>query len=157
MSKTVLGVAVALLVVAGVIFWMNQPEPTPAERLDDAVAATGAALKDAASAVSDGVSDKSAEMRRSAEEGMADLAETIAGSTEEFSAEVVRLMAQWQDAEILTPEGMNFDKAIASVEASSLTPETKARLVSILTEIRAAPETFDQYLAEMKTLLKEPG
>ncbi|MBE1283672.1 MAG: hypothetical protein GJ676_10220 [Rhodobacteraceae bacterium] len=164
MNRTVIGVVVGVVVVA-VVAVMNRPEPTPQERLEDAVQSAGDSLQEAGEAISDGVrqagedlqsqaEDAANELAEQAEEVATSLADRISTQATAFSAEALALAKAWEDSGILTSEGFDLDKAKEAVAASSLEQATKDRIVAVLEQIQATPELFDQKMQELHDILK---
>lgn len=154
MSKIILVAVLGLCIGAAVVVVYNRPEPTPAERLEDAVKDAGDALKDAGNAISDGARDAKDGIERDLTTAAAELAEMAAASSEKLSDKAVRLVTAWQETGILTEDGFNYDNAIKAVEDSSLDGQTKDRITTILNDIREAPETINEKLRELRAVLE---
>ncbi len=154
MSKIILAAVIGLCIGAALVVFFNRPEPTPAERLEDAVEDAGNALKDAGDAISEGVRDAKNGIERDLETAAAELVEMAAESSEKLSEAAVRLVAAWQETGVLTEDGFNFDNAIKAVEDSGLDGEAKDRIITILHQIREAPETIDEKLKDIRAVLE---
>lgn len=177
----------------GAYYFLNQPEPTPAERVESAVNDAGEALGEAASAVSDGaqeaveaateqaaeaveqatqaatetaeqVSEAASAAADQAEQTVSDAAEQATDAANEAaeaaSEQVASLSNQagdmfktWQDSGILTKDGFDYDKLVAAVQVSGLEDGTKDTVLKILSDIKAAPESFDAKIQELRTAL----
>ena len=154
MNKTVIAIVAVALIGGGAYLWLYQPEPTPAERLEDAAAEARDALQEAGSAISDGVQQSGTELVEDAQEAATALAEMAADKTEELSAEAVQLIAAWQATGIVTEDGINMENAIKAVEDSGLDGETKDKIITLLKDIREAPDQIDDKMKEIGALLK---
>ncbi len=153
MRRFVFPAVLGLCGVTGLVVYLNRPEPTPTERLGDAMENAGDALRDAGAAISDGVQDIQEEVASNLTSASAELSEMVANSTEKMSAEAATLVKAWQEAEIFTEEGFNFDNAIKAVEDSSLEGQKKDRIATLLHDIRDAPEKAAEKLREIHTEL----
>lgn len=154
MSKTIIAAILGLCVIVGLAIWLNQPEPTPGERLNEAMEDAGDALKDATDAVSDSVKDVSDQVSDGVQNATAEVAETISEQSEAFRNEADRLITAWEETGILTEDGYNHANAVKTIEESSLDGETKDQILTILQQINEAPDQFQQKIAEIKAILE---
>lgn len=150
MSKTVIAAIFGVCVGAAAIYWLNQPEPTSGERLNKAVEDAGDALQDATEAVSDGLKAISDDAQSAA----ADVAESVSRRSDAFRNEANRLITAWEETGILTEDGYNHENAVETIEESSLDGETKDQILTILQQIKEAPDQFQQKIAEIREILE---
>lgn len=157
MSKNLIIVAAAVAGLAIVVFVMNQPapEPTPQERLQQAAEDAADALSDAKDALTDGAKDATAAISADIQNSMADFAEAIAAQTVTLSEEAQDLVDAWNEAGIITEDGVDYAKARELVEGSKIAQGTKDQLEAILAEIEKAPDELGKYLREIQALLSE--
>ncbi len=80
-----------------------------------------------------------------------------ADTTTQLSQEASELVTAWNEAGIVTEDGIDFDQAIAAVNASDFDAETKKKITDLITEVRNSPETFDKFLQELKAVLSQPA
>lgn len=154
MSKTMISVILAACVGAALFFWLQQPEPTPEERLSEAVESAGDALKDAGEAISDSVEDSAEQITSDVPNAAADIAENLAAQATAFSNEADRLIAAWDETDILTDEGYNHDNAVKTIEESALDEGTKEQILALLQQIKESPEMLEEKVAEIREILE---
>lgn len=154
MSKGIIAAFFGVCAVLTLVYYMSRPEPTPTERLEDAISDAESALKDAGEAISESVADVRAGLEADFKTATAELSEMVAASAETMSAEATKLIAAWQDAAIVTEDGFDFENAIKAVENSSLDGEKKDRIITLLHDIRDAPEMAAEKLREIRAELE---
>lgn len=167
MNKTIVG-TVLVAVIAGIaIYALNRPEPvppTPKERLveaaedireatKEAVEAASDAAEDAGEALASSANDKVDEMKAAVADTYADLAEQMAQTSQETMRQLNQLLADWKASGIVADGRIDFNKAAAAVEASDLSADAKANVISVLTALRNAPGAIKERLDALETLL----
>lgn len=164
MSRNIVIAIVAIVVIGGIVFALNRPEPTPQERLQDAVKDTAESVKEAGEAVKDAVGEAAESVAKDVEkaaseasenvsQAIASLSEEIAASTEQSKEQITTLIGEWKDSGIITEDGVDFDKASQAVDESSLSDENKKKAKSILSALRDAPGAFSEKLAKLEAAL----
>lgn len=149
MQKTLVVIA-ALIAVGAVIFALNRPEPTPAEKLSDAVEDVGdatqelveelaTAAEETAEAAQKEVEAKVEELQSEAATTLEAVAAEVTAMSEDRRKELEGLVQEWRDSGIVTDEGIDFDAAITAVNESQLEADSKAQLVEFLTFVRDLP------------------
>ncbi|WP_171121415.1 MULTISPECIES: hypothetical protein [unclassified Ruegeria] len=150
MSRTiVLGVVVAAI-GAGIYYYLNQPEPTPAERLQSAAQDAGDAVSDAVESVTEQASDATDQAGQAA----ADLANQAGEEVAALAEQGQDLLNSWIEEGTLTVQNFDYDAMVASVQDSALAQDMKTKAISILDEIKASPELFAAKLQELQALLQ---
>ncbi len=164
--KVLIGAVIGGALVFAVFFFMNQPEPTPEERLEDAAQQAGEAAKDAVDALKDAANEATGalaeDLSKSAEEiagqleaASADLSARISNSSAEAQAALDQMVSDWKATGILTEEGIDFDKANDAIVSSDLPDEAKSQLALVLNFLKAAPGAFDARVKEVESALQE--
>ncbi|MGR3616644.1 MAG: hypothetical protein ACU0BB_11450 [Paracoccaceae bacterium] len=156
MTRKLLLAAVAICAI-GVAYatFRPQPEPTPAERLQQAAEDAQSALSDATDAAADSARAAGEAISADVQNSLADMAESIAAQSEDFSAGAQGLIAAWNETGIVTENGIDYAKASALVAQSDLAQGTKAQVDEILKQIEQSPENITKYLDELKALLAQ--
>ncbi|WP_171207505.1 MULTISPECIES: hypothetical protein [unclassified Ruegeria] len=184
MSRILLIVAIAAI-GAGAYYYLNQPEPTPAEELQsaaqDAAEAAGEATEAARQAVSDALDsavDQATETAEAAQnavtntanaaadqisEGASSVGTQVEDAATEAGDQIAALSQQGQDLfnswiedGTLTTGQFDYDSMVASVRDSALAQEIKTQAIVILDEIKASPETLVTKMQELQQLLTQP-
>lgn len=164
--KVLFGVVIGAVIVFAAWFFMNQPEPTPQEKLGEAVEQAGDAAKDAMDAVKDATSEAAdslaTDLSKSADDlavqiqaAGADISQRIGGASDEAKAELTGMLADWKASGIVTDTGIDLDKASEALGASDLTQEAKTQIEALLQYINEAPETFAARLGATEQTLQE--
>ena len=164
MSRNMLIAVAAALVVGGLIFALNRPEPTPEARLEEALKETGESAREAADALKDAVTEATESTARDMEKAAADARETmtrtiesmteeIAASAEQTRDRLQTFVSEWKSSGIITEKGLDFDKAIQAVDESEMSDESKARVKNILSALRDAPGAFADKFARLEAEL----
>jgi len=168
MNKVIVGAVIGAAVVGGLVFVLNRPEPTPptpkerlaeaAEEIRDvtqeAVEAASDAAEDAGEALASGTKEAVEKMKSEVVETYADVAERVAQTSQDTKRQMKRFLTDWKASGIVTEEGIDFAAAAATIEASDLSAEAKANVISVLNALRDAPGVFAEKLDALKTLLK---
>ena len=168
-------VIAVLLAAAGAsaYYILTRPEPTPAERLENAAQEAGDAVGEAAQAVTEAASEAVQNATQQANEAASSVSQQASDAADQASAAVDTaaqaaneqiaalgdqgnaLIQSWQDSGILTEAGFDYDKMMTAVQASPLTESVKAEAATILADIKAAPDTFAEKFEELKKLLAQ--
>jgi len=172
MSRLILVAVIAVLGV-GAYMYLNQPEPTPAEKLESAAQQASEAVNEAATAVTEAASqalsdatDQASEAASSAVEqaGEAadqasqtatDLANQAGDQVAALAGQGQELFNSWVQEGMLTAEQFDYDKMVDAVQNSQLSQDIKAQVIKILDDIKAAPETAALKLQELRNLLTQ--
>lgn len=155
---------VAVIAVAAVVFVLNKPEPTPAEKLGDAVQDVGEAAQDVAEEISataeetvDAVQKEAAaradELQDYAVEAMEAVSKEVAKTSADTRRELEVLLQEWRNSGIVTDEGIDFDAAIAAINASSLDDESKSQMIGIVAFVRDLPGDVQSNMQALEKLL----
>ena len=162
MSRIIVSVVVIIAIAAGAYYFLNKPEPTPAERFEAAVQDAGDALSEAAEAAADATTnaveqatDKASEMAKQAEKSLNDAAELTSEQLAALQKQAEGLVKSWEEQGALTEEGFNYDKMVKAIEDSTLSDEAKGQLIQILAEIKASPETVAAKIEEFRKLMAQ--
>ncbi|MEM9392803.1 MAG: hypothetical protein AAGA38_03035 [Pseudomonadota bacterium] len=166
MNKYILIGSAVLFAVVAVVIFATRPEPTPQEQLMEAAEQAGEAMRDATEAAGQATQEASdavrQEIRRTAEEVEASLAETatnmmqsISEVSQETSESLLALIGEWRASGIVTSEGIDYDAAVAAVESSDMDFSMKARFISLLEDLRDAPDRAVAKLEELETALTQ--
>lgn len=148
--QRIIAVVVVLVAVGAVIFALNRPEPTPAERLSEAADEAGQAAQDAIEELSDAAEEtvaavqkdaeaKAEEIQNSAAEAMDSLSAELNAASEETRKELDRLMQDWRETGIVTDEGIDYDAAMTAVDETEMDADTKTEVNKVLAFIRDLP------------------
>lgn len=145
---------ILVIAVIGVcaFVYLNQPEPTPAERIEEAAREAGEAIGDAVSSAASGVSEQASATTQQLSDAAGDAADTVSRSIVSLNETGTALLQSWQETGILTKDGFDYDKLVAAVDSSGLDESTREKVLRILTEIRSAPEAFSEKLQELQAL-----
>lgn len=157
-------VLVAVIVIAVVIYALTRPEPTPAERLSEAAEDAGEAAKDAVeelAAVAEDAVDtlqenaeaKAQEIQNDAAATADALATELVTASEEARSELEVFINDWRESGIVTDEGIDYDAAIAAVNAADMDAKTKEEVNRILAYIRDLPGEAQRKLQELENAL----
>lgn len=166
MSKTFIAALVIVIGAAGVIYFLDRPEPTPQERLSEAAEQAGEAAEEAVEALSEAAQEVGEDLANSTREtaedmkakvsiALAEVAEQVARASEETQAQLRQFLEEWKAAGIMTEDGIDFAKAKAAVEASDLSADAKANVSAVLKALQDAPGAFEEKLDALRTLLNE--
>jgi hypothetical protein len=161
MRRGVLVAVAVVLFIGGLVFALNRPEPTPAERLDKAAKDAAESIREASDAVSDAVTTAKESLAKEVEKTSSELSDSMAASAalmaEEIASSADRtkdrlqaFLAEWKASGIITDAGIDFDAAIEAVDESDLSDEAKARAKTILVALRDAPGAFEARLAKLE-------
>lgn len=172
MSRILLIAVIAAIGIGG-YYYLNQPEPTPAEQLQSAAEDAGEAVNEAASAAQeaatealDSAADQAGEAASSLTEQAAEAASSVADQASDAVTqagdEVASLAGQgqellntWVQEGMLTAQQFDYDKMVASVQDSALTQDIKTQVIQILDDIKAAPDTALTKLQDLQNLLTQ--
>ena len=166
MNRTVLLSVIALVAIGIAVFALTRPEPMPQERLSDAVEDASEAAQDAVKALSDAASETgkavSAELSDTAqnlnEELNSAATSIVEGVTQASDATRNRLndlLDEWRASGIVSPDGIDFDAAIAAVANLDMEADTKSQLTALLAMVRDAPGAATAKLKELETALSK--
>ena len=173
MSRTLILAIVIAAIGAGGYFYLNQPEPTPAEGLETAAEEAAGAVTDAASSAQDAASDavdaateQAAEAASSladqASEAASSVADQAADTAQEASDQVAALAGQgqellnsWIQEGKLDPTNFDYDGIMASLQDSTLATDLKDQAIKIVNDIKDSPETIVQKTQELTNLLTQ--
>lgn len=153
MGKVIIGAIIgAAIVVAGVMF-LNKPEPTPEERLKDAIENIGDATKDAAEAATDAAEDVAEAMATSAANAANEMAEYATKLSSDTKAQLEEKLTDWKESGIISDDGFDFGKATTALEESNLSEAAKKQITDILEALRDTPDDFKVQMDELKKQL----
>lgn len=162
MSRTLILAIVIAAIGAGGYFYLNQPEPTPAERLETAAEEAAEAVTDAASSAQDAASDAVDAATEQAAEAASSLADQAADTAQEASDQVAALAGQgqellnsWIQEGKLDPTNFDYDGIMASLQDSTLATDLKDQAIKIVNDIKDSPETIVQKIQELTNLLTQ--
>ncbi|UUV07572.1 hypothetical protein [Ruegeria sp. YS9] len=162
MSRTLILAIVIAAIGAGGYFYLNQPEPTPAERLETAAEEAAEAVTDAASSAQDAASDAVDAATEQAAEAASSLADQAADTAQEASDQVAALAGQgqellnsWFQEGKLDPTNFDYDGIMASLQDSTLATDPKDQAIKIVNDIKDSPETIVQKIQELTNLLTQ--
>ncbi len=173
MSRSLVLILIVAVIALGGFYFFNQPEPTPAEKLQSAAEQAGEAASDAAEAIKEAageaaeaaaqdlsdaassVADQASEAAEQATETATELATQAGEQVAALSAQGQEYLNTWIENGMLTAEQFDYDAVVAAVESSELTQDIKTQAIKILDEIKAAPDTFSAKLEELKNLLAQ--
>ncbi|MFC3612897.1 hypothetical protein ACFORG_03905 [Lutimaribacter marinistellae] len=164
MNKTAIIGILAVAAIGIAIFALTRPEPTPQERLSDAVGEASGAVEDAVKALGDAANEArdaaadelqaaTTELQDSAINMAATVMEQVNSSAQETKEELRRLMEEWKSSGVVTEEGINFDNALATVEASNLSARSKDLITELLSSLQSLPAEATAKLAELEAAL----
>ncbi len=149
MSRTILLGAAIAAIGAGVYFYLNQPEPTPAEQLQSAAKEAGDAVSDAVQSVAEQASDATEQAGQAA----ADLANQAGEEVAALATQGQDLLNSWIEEGTLTVQNFDYDAMVASIEESALAQDLQTQAIAILDEIKASPDLIAEKLQELRALL----
>jgi uncharacterized membrane protein len=166
MNRTILTFLVAIAAVAGILFFILRPEPTPQERLADAAEQAADAARDAAREIADAASDAGNTVRQDLDKAAGGMSESLADAAEVFAEQIAEASDTTRDRIIqvkeelrsrgaVTDEGIDFDAAIDFVEASDLTADIKADLVAFLEQLRDTPDALTAQIQAFEKALAQ--
>ncbi|NOD63303.1 MULTISPECIES: hypothetical protein [unclassified Ruegeria] len=173
MSRTLILIIVLAAIGVGGYYYLNQPEPTPAERLQSAAEDASDALADAATAAQDAASDAvdaateqaseaASSLTEQASEAASSVADQASEAAQQASDQVAALTGQGQEllnswiAEgKLNPANFDYDGIMTSLEESTLAADLKEQAIKIVNDIKASPETIAQKIQELTNLLTQ--
>jgi hypothetical protein len=155
MNKTIIAALIGAGVVIAAVLWLNQPEPTPKEKLEDAAETAADALQDAGKAISDGAAETAESLKKSAEETAAEVTESAAQTANAAKAEATRLITAWEETGIVTEDGFSYENAITTVFYRSLDEPTKTKIVALIEQIHETPALFEEKMKEIREILKK--
>lgn len=125
--------------VAAIIYAVSRPEPTPTERLSDA-------LQEASDAVEETVGDMSS--------AMSEITTEITNSTAETLEEFSGLLQSWRETGIITESGVDFEAAAAEIRASDMDDAAKEQSLKLIELLRSAPEEANAQLRAIEEQFK---
>lgn len=157
MNKVIISGAVGIAAVAAIMFATNKPEPTPAEKLEQAVQDLGDAASDVGDALVEGAKGTQKALQEELQSAANDFADFAASSAESLSQQAKDLVAAWQDTGIISEDGFDFDKAVQTLKDSSLDDATKEKIAMVLDQIKETPELAAEKLREIRDLLSQSG
>ncbi|TMV08728.1 hypothetical protein FGK63_06305 [Ruegeria sediminis] len=173
MSRLIITAVVVAALGAGAYYYLSQPEPTPAEKLEAAADDAGQALNDAAKAVSEAagsvvesstekaseLADQAGDAVDSATQQAGEAAQSLSQQAQDQVAALGdqgdALLKSFEEQGYLTEEGFDYDKVVADIQKSPLAEDVKTEAIKILDEIKAAPETLSDKIAELRKLLTQ--
>lgn len=155
MPRNLIIIAAAAIALVGIVLFTSQPdpEPTPQERLQQAAEDAKSALEDAGDALADSARETGEAVSQSVQESVAELAEALSAQTQSLSAEALELLKAWEDAGIVTDDGLDFAMAREILGQSQIAQGTKDKVEEIFQKIEETPENIAVYLAELQSLL----
>lgn len=131
--------------------------PTMSDALDDAARSAkgfGAALMDSAR---DALSNAETSIA-AATEGLRDgMAEGVTVLALDAADDVDALSAWVKREDIVTKDGIDFDRALAAVDASDYSEDRKAAMTAAITSVREAIDQARQGLSDLNTELQGDG
>lgn len=169
MSRSLLLSVIIAGVGAGAYYYLTQPEPTPAEKLQSAAEEAKEAVSDAVESISeqaDQTGQAASELAEKVEQAASDLAEqagqTASDLADHASEQVAALttqgqalLQQWVEDGTLSVQNFDYDALVASVQESDLSETLKTRAVEILDQIKESPQVIAEKIQELQTLLSE--
>lgn len=172
MSRIIILINIAGL-GAGAYFYLNQPEPTPAEKLQSAAKEAGEAVGEAATAAQEAASEalstatqeagdaasaaveQAGEAAEQAGQTATDLANQAGDQVAALTAQGQELLNTWVDEGMLSAEQFDYDAMVESVKNSQLSQEIQDQVIKILDGIKEAPETAALKIQELRNLLTQ--
>ncbi len=162
--KNIVIVALAVIAIGAAVFLLNKPEPTPAERLSDAVQDVGEAAQDVVEEVTAAAEETVVAAQKEAEARADELQDQAASALEAVSTEVASisdetrkelegLLQEWRNSGIITDDGIDFDAAVSAINASDLDADTKSQMVEIVAFIRDLPGDVEANLRALEQAL----
>ncbi|WP_109311528.1 MULTISPECIES: hypothetical protein [Ruegeria] len=160
MSRTLILAVIVAGLGAGAYYYLNQPEPTPAESLQSAAQDAGAAVNDAvdaateqASEAASSIADQATEAAEQAGQAATDLADQAGDQVASLANQGQDLLNSWIEEGTLSVQNFDYDAMVASVQDSQLSQDLKTKALGILDEIKASPQLIAQKIEELRTLL----
>ncbi|WP_261391796.1 hypothetical protein [Ruegeria arenilitoris] len=183
MSRIIILIIIAGL-GAGAYFYLNQPEPTPAEKLQSAAKEAGEAVGEAATAAQEAASEAlstatqqagdaasaaveqageaaeqagqtATDLANQAGDAATDLANQAGDQVAALTAQGQELLNTWVDEGMLSAEQFDYDAMVESVKNSQLSQEIQDQVIKILDGIKEAPETAALKIQELRNLLTQ--
>lgn len=166
MNKSTIFGTLAVLAIGIAIYAFTRPEPTPEERLseaaveaanavDEAVTALSDAAQEAGEAAAEELQNATNELQESAASAAAELMEQVNSSAQETKQGLLELIEAWKASGIVSEDGIDFDKAIATIEGSNLSVDAKSQAEAIIIALRDAPDLASKKLSELEAALSQ--
>ncbi|WP_108858642.1 hypothetical protein [Ruegeria sp. Alg231-54] len=149
MSRTLILAVIVAGLGAGAYYYLNQPEPTPAESLQSAAQDAGAAVNDAVDAATEQASEAASSIADQATEAADQAGDQVASLANQGQD----LLNSWIEEGTLSVQNFDYDAMVASVQDSQLSQDLKTKALGILDEIKASPQLIAQKIEELRTLL----
>ena len=164
MNRNLVITLVVVVAIGVAIFALTRPEPTPKERLAEAAEQAADAAEKAVDAVTDAateageavqkdLTETAKEIESEASEAMVALVEEVTAVSQETRGHLTDLIARWRETGIVTEDGIDFDAAIAAVEAGDLDAETKSQVTKMIEMLRDAPGEAKAKLEQLEAVL----
>ncbi|WP_170413121.1 hypothetical protein [Ruegeria atlantica] len=160
MSRTLILAVIVAGLGAGIYYYLNQSEPTPAEQLQSAAQEAGEAVNDAANAATEqaseaasSIADQATEAAEQAGQAATDLANQAGDQVASLANQGQELMNSWIEDGTLSVQNFDYDAIVASVQESQLSQDLKTQALGILDEIKASPQLIAQKIEELRVLL----
>ncbi|MCG7518332.1 hypothetical protein [Ruegeria sp. Ofav3-42] len=160
MSRTILLAVFVAAIGAGIYYYLNQPEPTPAEQLQSAAQDAGDAVNEAVDAATEqvneaasSVADQASQAAEQAGQAATDLANQAGDQVASLAGQGQDLVNTWIEQGSLNVQNFDYDAMVASVQNSDLAQDLKDQAIKILDEIKASPQLIGEKIEELRTLL----
>lgn len=160
MSRTLILAVIVAGLGAGIYYYLNQPEPTPAERLQSAAQEAGEAVNDAVDAATEqaneaasSITEQATEAAEQAGQAATDLANQAGDQVASLATQGQDLVNTWIEEGTLSVQNFDYDAIVASVQDSQLSQDLKTQALNILDEIKASPQLIAEKIEELRTLL----
>lgn len=160
MSRTLILAVIVAGLGAGAYYYLNQPEPTPAEQLQSAAQEAGEAVNDAveaateqASEAASSIADQANEAAEQAGQAATDLANQAGDQVAALANQGQDLLNSWIEEGTLSVQNFDYDAMVTSVQDSQLSQDLKTKALGILDEIKASPQLIAQKIEELRVLL----
>ncbi|WP_170463725.1 hypothetical protein [Ruegeria arenilitoris] len=160
MSRTLILAVIVAGLGAGIYYYLNQPEPTPAERLQSAAQEAGEAVNDAVDAATEqaneaasSITEQATEAAEQAGQAATDLANQASDQVASLATQGQDLVNSWIEEGTLSVQNFDYDAIVASVQDSQLSQDLKTQALNILDEIKASPQLIAEKIEELRTLL----
>lgn len=154
MSKIIIGALLGAAIVVAGFFLFDKPEPTPEDRLKEALENVGDASQEAAKAAADVVGEVGQAISTSASQAAMDMAAAATQLSNSSKVELEKMLTEWKAKGIVTEEGFDFEKAATAIKESDLSEATKTQIDQVLEAFRKAPEAFNAQLNELMKQLE---
>lgn len=160
MSRTILLAVFVAAIGAGIYYYLNQPEPTPAEQLQSAAQDAGDAVNEAVDAATEqvneaasSVADQASQAAEQAGQTATDLANQAGDQVASLASQGQDLVNTWIEQGSLSVQNFDYDAMVTSVQNSDLTQDLKDQAVKILDDIKASPQLIAEKIEELRALL----